>query len=59
MPAATETEIEIVDELVTWINKLTKAGVSADTAAEIARDFLIIDYEEAHECEDEEYEDEE
>lgn len=61
MPAVeTKSETNVVlDELVTWVKRLTQAGVSPDTAAEVARDFLIIDYEDSHECDDEEYEDEE
>lgn len=53
MPTAVETENSTLDELVTWINKLKQAGVSADVAAEVAKDFLIIDYDSC----DEEYED--
>jgi hypothetical protein len=56
MPTTTETENATLEELITWIKKLTQAGVSPDVAAEVAKDFLIIDYDT---CDDEDYEEQE
>ena len=55
----TETLIDraYLDEVVHWVKTLNSAGVSADKAAEIAKDFLIQSC--AGSSEDEDYEDDE
>jgi hypothetical protein len=46
MPTTTKPEMDvdtspILDELVKWVQTLKQAGVSADKAVEVARDFML------------------